>query len=262
MGDMNTPALKHLPTLFLQAALVATATVLAVVLVTRFVSPIPLSITQTTTEKSAAFSASGTSSISTIPDKVEITMGVSRREADIQQAQTRANEIINKINSDLQGLGVAKEDIKTQNYSIYPIYDFQSGSQRITNYSVDVSLTVSLTDFEKLNTVVDMATAAGANQVSGIQFKLSEEKERQIKEQARAEAIEDAKANAQELARLAGMKLGKVVNVIEDQGVGGPLPYLAADAAMGRGGGAGAPTNIEPGSTSYDYTVTISYETL
>ena len=109
MGDMNTPALKHLPTLFLQAALVATATVLAVVLVTRFVSPIPLSITQTTTEKSAAFSASGTSSISTIPDKVEITMGVSRREADIQQAQTRANEIINKINSDLQGLGVAKD---------------------------------------------------------------------------------------------------------------------------------------------------------
>lgn len=259
---MNTPALKHLPTLFLQAALVATATVLAIVLVTKFVAPIPLSVTQVTTEKSSAFSATGMSTISTIPDKVEITLGVSRRESDIKQAQARANEIINKINADLQGLGINKDDIKTQNYSIYPNYDFQTGGQRITGYSVDISLTVSLTDFEKLNTVVDMATAAGANQVSGIQFELSEEKEREIKNQAREEAIADARANAEQLSRMAGMRLGKVINVVEEPQGNGEYPMFAQDAAIGRGGSAGAPTNIEPGSTSYTYTVTLSYETL
>lgn len=258
---MNTPALRNLPTLFLQAALVATATILALVLVTKFVSPIPLSITQTTTEKSAAFSATGHSSVSTIPDKVEITLGVSLKENDIQRAQSRANEIINKINSDLQGLGIAKDDIKTQNYSIYPNYNYQTGGQQLIGYSVDISINVSLTDFEKLNTAVDLATQAGANQVSGIQFTLSEAKEREVKAQARAEAIEDAKTNAKDLANLAGMRLGKVVNVVEDNGASSPVPYLAADA-MSRGMGGGAPTNIVPGSTNYTYTATISYETL
>lgn len=256
---MNKIDFKNLPTLFLQAALIATATILAIVLVTRFVSPIPLSISQVTTEKSAAFSASGKSSISTIPDKVEITLGISRRESNINQAQSRANEIINKINSDIQGLGVSRDNIKTQNYSIYPIYDYNSGTQQITGYSVDISLSVSLTDFEKLNTVVDLATQAGANQVGGIQFTLSEEKEEQVRAEARAEAIEDAKANAQELARLAGMKLGKVINVIEEPQ---PSDQFYAVEAMAKGSGGGAPTNIEPGSTNYSYTVTVSYETL
>lgn len=259
---MQSPAIKNLPTLFLQAFLVATATILAIVFITRFVAPIPLSITQTTTEKSSAFSATGTTTISTVPDKAEITLGVSRRENDIQQAQARANEIINKINTDLQGLGISKDDIKTQNYSIYPNYDFQTGTQRILGYSVDISLTVSLTDFQKLNTVVDMATAAGANQVSGIQFTLSEEKEKEIKAEARGKAIADAKKNAEQLSNMAGMRLGKVINVIEEPQSNGMVPFLAADAAMGRGGSAGAPTNIEPGSTSYTYTVTVSYETL
>jgi uncharacterized protein len=259
---MNKTALKNLPTLFVQAALIATAVVLAVVLVTKFVSPIPFSVSQTTTEKSSAFSASGKSVVTTIPDKVELTLGISRRESDIKTAQTRANEIINKINTDLQGLGISKDDIKTQNYSIYPVYDYQSSTQQITGYSVDISLNVSLTDFENLNKIVDMATAAGANQVGGIQFKLSEEKEKEVKEKARAEAIKDAKENAQELAALAGMKLGKVINVIEEPNVGPYPPMYAADAAMGKGGGGGAPTNIEPGSTTYNYTVTVSYETL
>lgn len=258
---MNNATLKNLPTLFLQAALIATATVLALVLVTRYVSPIPLSISQTTTQKESAFSASGKSTITTIPDRVEITLGISRRENDIKQAQSKANEIINKINTEIQALGVKKDDIKTQNYSIYPIYDYQSGDQRITGYSVDISLNVSLDDFEQLNKVVDLATQAGANQVSGIQFKLSDDKEAEIKGQARAEAIEDAKRTAQELAKLAGMKLGKVINVYEEPEAAAPGPYFAAEA-MDKGAGGGAPTNVQPGSTRYSYTVTVSYETL
>lgn len=260
---MNISSLKGIPTLFVQALFVATAVVLAVVAVTRWVAPLPLSITQTTTEKSAAFSATGRSSVTTIPDRVEVTLGVSRREDDIKQAQAKANEIINKINTDVQAMGVSRDDIKTQNYSIFPIYDYQTGSQRVMGYSVDVSLMVSLTDFDKLNRVIDMATAAGANQVSGIQFKLSEAKEKDVKAQARAEAIADAKVTAEELAKLAGMKLGKVINVIEEPQFNGIIPpYPEAAAMMGKGGGAGAPTNVEPGSTMYTYSVTVSYETL
>jgi uncharacterized protein YggE len=251
---------KTLPTLFVQAALVATATVLALVLVTKFVSPIPLTISQTTTNKESAFSASGKSIVTTVPDKAEVTLGISRKENSIKQAQTRANEIINTINKQLQDIGISKEDIRTQNYNIYPNYDYQRPTQDIIGYSVDISLNVSIKDFENLNKVVDLATAAGANQVGGVQFTLSDEKEREVKKEAREKAIKDAEQNAQELARLSGMKLGKVINVTE--GTENPVPGPLFDRAMAQGGKGGAPTNIEPGSTTYTYTVTLSYETL
>ncbi len=257
-----SPTLKKLPSLFLQAALIATATVLALVVVTKYVAPIPLAITATTTQKAAAFSATGQSVVTTVPDKVEVSLGISLRENDIQQAQSRANGVVNQIKSNLQNLGIPKDDIKTQNYSIYPNYNYQTGTPQINGYMVDISLNVSLTDFEKLNKVVDMATQAGANQISGIKFKLSDAKEREVREKARAEAIEDAKQNAQQLARLAGMKLGKVINVTEEPNLPSfPGPYLAQDQ-VARGGSGGQPTNIVPGSTSYTYNVTVSYETL
>ena len=252
---------KQLPLLFVQAAIVATATILAIVLVTRYVSPLPISITQTTTQKESAFQATGKSVISTVPDKVEVVIGISRKETDIKLAQTRANEIINTINQKLGELGIPKSDIKTQNYTINPNYDYQKATQDIVGYSVDVSLLVSTTDFTKVNQVIDLATAAGANQVGSIQFTLSDEKEKQVREEARQKAIDDAKANAQELAKLAGMKLGRIVNVTEDEA--SPQLYLMEKAdAVGRGGAAGSPTNVEPGSTQYSYSVTLSYETL
>jgi uncharacterized protein YggE len=261
---MNIPTqFRSLPTLFLQAALIATATVLAIVIVSKFVTPIPFSVSQTTTQKESAFMVTGKSVVSTVPDKAEITLGISRKENDIKQAQSRSNDTINTITQKLVELGIKKDDIQTLNYSIYPNYDYQKSAQEIIGYSVDISIKVSLTDFDKLNKVVDIATAAGANQVNNIQMALSDDLEKQVRQDARAKAIEDAKANAQELARLSGVKLGKVINVSEGTTQSpGPIPYLMKEANSAMGGGAGAPTSIQPGSTSYTYNVTLSYETL
>lgn len=253
---------KQLPSIFVQALLIATASVLALVLVSKFVAPIPLSISQVTTQKTAAFSANGESIVTTIPDKVTINIGISHKNTTIKATQARANEIIDTITKKLGEMGVSKDDVKTQNYSINPQYDYQRATQDIVGYTVDVSLQISLSDFEKLNQVIDMATAAGANQIGGIQFTLSDEKERQVRAEARAKAIDDAKANANELARLSGVKLGKVINVVEGTQNDPPYPVMYADKAAGMGGGGGTPTSVQPGSTSYTYTVTLSYETL
>lgn len=256
---------KQLPMLFVQAALVASATLLAIVFISRFVAPLPISVNQTTIQKDKAFVASGKSSISTQPDKAEITLGISRKEADIKTAQTNANNIMNSITKQLTDLGINKDDIKTQSYNIYPNYDYQKEGQNIIGYSVDISLAVSLKeqDFDKLNKVVDAATAAGINQVGGVQFTLSDAKEKEVRKEAREQAIKDARDNAQELATLSGVQLGKVINVTENQGNSGvPVPMMAKSLDSSAGGVADSPTNIQPGSTLYNYSVTLSYETL
>ena len=235
--------------------------VLGIVVVSRLAGPIPFSITQTTTAKQSTFDVTGESKITTIPDKAVINLGVSVNEATVKQAQDKANTIINNINAELGTLNIDKKDIKTDNYSLYPNYDYQQG-QRITGYSVNANLSVNLTDFSKLNQAIDAATSVGANQVGGIMFTLSDEKKKDVENDARKQAIENAKEKAQSLSSLAGMRLGKIVNVSESPNFQ-PRPYALMNAAQDMGGGkAGAPTNVEPGSTTFNYTVTLSYETL
>lgn len=231
-------------------------------MVFKFVGPIPLSISSTVAQKQNLFTSSGTAELETIPDEASVSLGIDVKRSTVAEAQDEANRVINTISDRLKGLGIDKEDIKTQNYSIRPDYNYNGGNRKITGYRVTANLRVKLTDFDKLNAVIDMATAEGANQVGGINFSLSKEKQKELKKQAREEAIADAKENAKELARLSGVRLGKVVDVSESRG-GSPRPYYGgANLMMMDSVAESAPTSIEPGSATYSYSVTLSYETL
>ncbi|MBI5150959.1 MAG: SIMPL domain-containing protein [Candidatus Pacebacteria bacterium] len=234
--------------------------VLGVTVLSKYVGPLPLSITQTTTQKQSTFDVTGESKVTTIPDKAMVNLGITIQEQTVKLAQDKANTVINNINAELGKLGIQKKDIRTENYSLYPTYDYREG-QKITGYNVNASISVSLTDFSILNQAIDAATKVGANQVGGISFTLSDEKKKEVENDARKQAIDDAKTKAQTLSQLAGMRLGKIVNVSEQPNYnGGPYPVAMMEKAGG-GMGGGAPTTVEPGSTTFNYSVTISYET-
>jgi uncharacterized protein YggE len=231
-------------------------------MVFKFVGPVPLSISSTVSQKQNLFTSSGTAELETIPDEASVSLGINVKQSSVAQAQDEANRVINSISDRLKSMGIDKEDIKTQNYSINPDYDYNNGDRKITGYRVTANLRVKLTDFNKLNTVIDMATSEGANQVGGVNFSVSTEKQKELKKEARKEAIDDAKESAEELARLSGVRLGKVVDVNESRG-GSPRPYYGgAEMMMMDSVAKAAPTSIEPGSATYSYSVTLSYETL
>lgn len=255
MASVNTPFFS-----LFTVALGITLGAAGMTLLSRFTGPLPFSITQTTTQKQSTFDVRGESKISTIPDKAVVNLGITVNEDAVKTAQDKANSIINAINAELGKLGIDKKGIKTENYTLYPNYNYDNGRQAITGYTVNATLTASITDFAKLNQAIDAATRVGANQIGGITFTLSDEKKKETETQARKEAIDDAKDRAQDLAKLAGMKLGKIVNVAEQPNFN-IAPYEMA-LRSGMGGGGGAPTNVEPGSTTFQYTVTLSYETL
>ncbi len=245
----------------LVGAVVSAAAVVALLLTTKIVGPLPFAVNQTVTQKQSTFDVQGESEIVTIPDVAEISLGIEIRKPTISAAQTDANTVINTVKERVQALGIDSKDIKTENYSVYPEYDYTSANRRVIGYMVNTSLRVSVKDFEVVNQVIDQATQAGVNQVSGISLKLSPEKEDEVKKQARQEAIAKAQQNASELAGLAGMKLGRIVNVYESQvDVLSPLMKGPAnfDAVQVEGRGE---TEIEAGSTTYQYGVTLSYET-
>ncbi len=163
----------------------------------------------------------------------------------------------------LKDNGVEAKDITTQNYSVNPNYDYRDGSNKITGYTVNTSLEVKLTDFDKLNQAIDAATQLGANQVGSLTFTLSDKVKAQAETDARKQAVDQAKSKAESLAHAAGIPLGKIINVQENSSpVPAPL-YRTMEAKADNGSlPAVPPTQIEPGSTEVKLTVTLSYEIL
>lgn len=245
----------------LSVSLVIFLTMLGAVLITKYVGPLQLAVSQVTTNKSSSFDVVGESEVTSAPDEARVSLGMRQTSSSVQIAQDQVNDVMNKLTSELKNMGIKSDDIKTTNYNVYPEYNYDSPERRITGYTVSTNIEVKIRDLTQVNNVIDKATALGANEVNGVSFTLSEDKEKEIKKQARQEAIEDAKTNAQELANLAGMKLGKVINVMENQ-PGTVYPVMMEKALVADGLGGGAPTEVQPGTTTYTYQVTVSYETL
>jgi len=247
------------PVVTILASIISTFAIAAVFL--QLTGPVPISITQTTVQKEHAFEVSGEGTATTSPDQAEISFGITISKPTVKAAQDEANQTINNISDSLKKLGVKSEDIKTTNYSVYPNYDYNNGRQKITGYNVNANLLVKFHDFDILNQAIDGATSLGANQVGGINFTLSDAKQSEAQNQARVDAVKQAKQKAESLAAASGIKLGKLINVTENQNPSYPVPmYAKADMAMGAG--ESAPTRVEPGSQEVTISVTLSYETL
>lgn len=222
----------------------------------KFGPSIPFSVNSVITAQPAPFTVSAEGKISAVPDIAQISLGFTATDTTVAGAQNQANSTINKITSAVKNLGIESKDIQTSNYTINPNYDYRSSGQTITGYSVNVSLVVKVRDFAKINQVIDAATANGANQVGGLSFTFDDPEKYQA--QARKIAIDNAKKKAQDIASAAGISLGKLINVSEENTSPiRPVPMLANAAT---GSEKSAPTQVEPGSSEISSTITLSYE--
>ena len=226
-------------------------------LYTKLVGPIEFRVNQVSTQKTATFDVSGEGSVTVIPDQAEVTLGITVNRATVAAAKDETNQVINQLTQALKDNGVGEKNIHTANYSINPDYDYRSGNNRITGYTVSVSLLVKFTDFDKLNQAIDRGVALGANQVGGVAFTLTDAAKAKAETEARQQAVAAAKQKADSLAKAAGIQLGRIVNVQENSFVP-PRPIYALETASAEP----SPTQLPPGTTEVKLTVTLSYETL
>lgn len=231
-------------------------------LYTKLLGPIPFSVNSVTTTKASLFTVQASADATGVPDTAQVSVGVNKTAPTVQEAQNQVNEVINRITGDLKNLGLSEKDIKTTNYSVNPNYDFNSGSQKINGYVVNAQVQVSLKSVDQANQAVDLATQAGATDVSNVQFVLNEEKKLAVEDQARKEAIEKAKKKAESIAKASGIRLGRLVDVQETGAVDQPRPMEYQTANLKVSADAAAPaTQLNPGENKITSNVTLSYET-
>ncbi|MBN1581841.1 MAG: SIMPL domain-containing protein [Anaerolineae bacterium] len=190
----------------------------------------------------------GLGKISLVPDIARISIGAQARASTVAVARNEVEQKMAAVAAALTELGIAEKDLQSSYYSIY--YEQEPYQPSVSEegsveepkgvYNVSSMLEVTVRDVEKAGEVLDGAVAAGANQVYGVTFTVSDNSK--WESQAREKAMADAKLRAGELTGLAGVALGEVLSVSEVIG-GSAVAY--AERGMGGGGGGIAPGELE-----------------
>ncbi len=199
----------------------------------------------------------GDGSVRRAPDLAGVSLGVIEQQATASEAQAAANATANAIIEAIKGMGIDGPNIQTSRISLSPMYENRTpggvSERRVIAYQASNTVSVRLTDLSKVGGVIDAGVKAGANQVQGVSFSLSESTEAQgaaLKRATRA-----GRAKAQAIAEGLGMRLGEVIEVVEG-GASGPQPYPMARGMMAMES-AGAP--VEPGEIEVSAQVQIAY---
>jgi uncharacterized protein YggE len=173
-----------------------------------------------------------TGTVKAVPDGVSFNFAVSVLAQSSETAMSEASATAELVRVTLDAAGVAKDDIATQNVSVYPEYaSSTTGTQTLSGYRAQQVFTVTLRDTAKAGEVVDAVIAAGGNslQVYGVTPTLIDTDAAVA--QAREAAMKSAKEKASDYAGLVGTDLGSVVYVTEITSPSSPIPLMVGDSA-------------------------------
>jgi len=203
---------------------------------------------------------SGQGTVTVTPDIATLRLGIDVQAASVADAQSQATEAMDEIMNALTDNGVAEKDIQTQHFSIYPVtrWDKDDEEQVIVGYRVTNTVSAKIREIDKAGVIIDAVAAAGGDltRIDSIDFSVDDPSA--YYEEAREEAMADAEAKAEQLAELAGGRLGKATYISESSYAPPPIYrqgiYEEAIPA--------AETPISPGEMEISLTVQVAYALL
>ncbi len=193
--------------------------------------------TGSSTENAVSVSGSGT--VSVAPDTAILNVGVETKGKTSKEAQEANKELSQKVMNTILGLGVAKEDVKTQYYNLHQDYDYQrEGGRELIGYRANHSLNIKIRDLDSVSNVLDKVTESGVTNVSNVQYVV--ENQAEALDKARIKAALNAVEKAKKLGGVFGFQVGALLSVTETENHFMPM-------ARGLGGGGAAESIIKPG---------------
>jgi uncharacterized protein YggE len=186
------------------------------------------------------------------PDRVTIRLGVATPGNTARKASEANAKVMTAVLAAIKAAGAEERDIQTSHLSLQPHFEQdKNGPPHLAGFHASNDITVKLRDIGKLSDLIDRAVAAGANEMSGIEFSVSDRSKRL--DDARAQAIADARRKADIYAKAAGVTVGLPVSITENMTSSPPRPVAAATFRA-------APTPVSPGQVVMHVAVTVSFE--
>jgi uncharacterized protein YggE len=194
----------------------------------------------------------GEATVAVAPDAAVIRIGVTSSAKTAREASDANAQQMTGVLAAIKDTGIADRDVQTLRLSLQPQYDpNRTGAARLLGFQATNQLLVKIRDIDKLPGILDRAIGAGANEMSGIEFVVSEPSK--LLDEARDEAVADARRKAERYAKAAGAKLGAVASISEE----GSSPPPRLMQAMRAGA---APLPIAPGEQTLRVVIMVSYE--
>jgi len=202
---------------------------------------------------------SGEGKVQAVPDVAKITFGNAVTKPTAAEAQTENTNTMNAFITSVKKEGVAEPDIQTTNFNVRPEYDYVDGRQLPRGFTVTQNIEVTLRDTKKSERLIQLSGELNLNQVGGLTFTV--DKPAKYIDEARAMAMQQARANAESIAKNAGFRLGRLTNYSENTNPGGyPTPMYASDK-LDIGGSVAVPApTINPGTYEIYVQVSLNYE--
>jgi uncharacterized protein YggE len=194
------------------------------------------------------------------PDIALISLSVVSQGKTVKVVTTDGNQKMTDVINAVKNLGVDAKDVVTSSYYLSPDYVYPDNrTPQISGYRLEQGITVKVRKLETVDDVLDAGIKAGSNQVGQLSFDIDDASN--IKKDARAMAFQKAKEKADEMAKDAGVKIGRVITFNEEGGY--PItPYAnySMDMMKAESAVAAPAPSIEPGSKELTINVSVTYE--
>ena len=217
-------------------------------------------------------SFSGHGEVTAVPDIANVSFSISKDAKTVKEAQNAVAVVEKKSLDFLKESGVALKDIKTNNASFYPKYEYKydertimpctqygcppnNGKNTIVGYTASENILVKIRNTDDAGAIIQGLGTLGVSELNGPNFSIDDEDV--LKAEARKEAIADAKMKAKVLAKDLGIRLGRIASFTEGGNYG---IYYAKAEMMDSGASMPAPAQLPKGENTISSDITITYE--
>ena len=153
----------------------------------------------------------GNGTVKVSPNIIKINLGIQTQKENLQEALSENQKSISALYETLNTMGIDKKDMTTSQFYL----SYYKDEDKKDTYVISNNLEIKIRDMAKIDEVISTSTSMGVNNIWGLNF--TAEEDSNLASEARKLALKDAKAKATEYANATGLKLGKIVEIVEIQ---------------------------------------------
>ena len=212
------------------------------------------------TERPRIVSVSGQGEIQAEPDQAIVTLGVESRKVRLEDARAEVTKTVDAVLKLTRDLKIDQKYVRATRISVQPEYNWdQNAKERnLIGYFVSRQVEVDLRDLDKLGTLLEKSTDLGVNQLGDPRLESS--KRRDLERNALAKAVEDARLNAEAVAKAAGARLGPARTISASSGYAPPVPMARMKTMAMAADSAEAAQTYQSGQMTFNGNVQVEYD--
>jgi len=199
----------------------------------------------------ATITVTGSGTVEGTPDTVSFQIGVHTSAVSATGALSENDVKMAALQASLLKSGVLKKNMQTSNLNIS---ENQNSKGIVTGFSVDDELNVTMHNIASAGRAIDAAANAAGNgiELNGVTFSISNQSG--LLAAARAKAVQSAHTEAQQVAAGAGLALGGVASMTDQENSSQPITFSGGFPAF-----RAAATSLQAGTQPVSVQVRVVY---